>query len=56
MRWDTKSSCFDGNKLVSFSLPCPLVGLVVKASAPRAEDPEFESRLHRDVFGVESHP
>ena len=25
-----------------------LVGLVVKASASRAEDPEFESRLRRD--------
>ena len=32
-----------------------LVGLVVKASAPRAEDPEFESRLPRDFFGVESY-
>ena len=27
------------------------VGLVVKASA----DPGFESRLHRDFFGVESY-
>ena len=27
-----------------------LVGLVVKASASRAEDPGFESRLHRDLF------
>ena len=32
-----------------------LVGLVVKASASRAEDPGFESRLHRDIFGVESY-
>ena len=32
-----------------------LVGLVVKASASRAEHPGFESRLHRDFFGVESH-
>ena len=31
------------------------VGLVVKASASRAEDPGFESRLRRDVFGVESY-
>ena len=31
-----------------------LVGLVVKASASRAEDPGFESRLRRDFFGVES--
>ena len=28
------------------------VGLVVKASASRAEDPGFESRLRRDFFGV----
>ena len=27
-----------------------LVGLVVKASPSRAEDAEFESRLHRDFF------
>ena len=27
-----------------------LVGLVVKASASRAEDPGFESCLHRDFF------
>ena len=32
-----------------------LVGLVVKASASRAEDPRFESRLRWDFFGVESH-
>ena len=31
------------------------VGLVVKASASRAEDPGFESRLRRDFFGVESY-
>ena len=37
--------------------PCRdrLVGLVVKASASRAEDPGFESRLRRDFFGVESY-
>ena len=29
-----------------------LVGLVVKASASRAEDSGFESRLRRDFFGV----
>ena len=28
-----------------------LGGLVVKASASRAEDPEFESRFHRDFSG-----
>ena len=32
-----------------------LVGLVVKASDLRAEDPRFESRLRRDFFGVESY-
>ena len=32
-----------------------LVGLVVKASASRAEGPGFESRLRRDCFGVESY-
>ena len=32
-----------------------LVGLVVKASASRAEDPGFESRLSRDFSGVESY-
>ena len=32
-----------------------LVGLVVKASASRAEGPGFESRLGRDFFGVESY-
>ena len=31
------------------------LGLVVKASASRAEDPGFESRLRRDFFGVESY-
>ena len=31
-----------------------LVGLVVKASASRAEGPGFESRLRRDFYGVES--
>ena len=30
-----------------------IVGLVVKASASRAEDPGFESRLRRDFSGVE---
>ena len=32
-----------------------LVGLVIKASPSRAEDPGFESRLRRDFFGVESY-
>ena len=32
-----------------------LVGLVVKASALRAEDPGFKSHLHQDFFSVLSH-
>ena len=32
-----------------------LVGLVVKASASRSQDPGFESRLCRDFSGVESY-
>ena len=32
-----------------------LVGLVVKASVSRAEDPGFESRLRRYFPGVESY-
>ena len=32
-----------------------LVGLVVKASASRAEDPGFESSLRRDFSRVESY-
>ena len=32
-----------------------LTGLVVKASASRAEDPGFESRLRQDLFRVESY-
>ena len=32
-----------------------LVGLVVKASVSRAEDPGFESRLQRDFSGVQSY-
>ena len=39
-------------------LVCPehrLVGLVVKASTSRAEDPGFESRLRRDFISGSSH-
>ena len=32
-----------------------LVVLVIKASASRVEDPEFESRLRQDFSGVESY-
>ena len=38
-----------------FHLLDSLVGLVVKASASRAEDPGFESRLRRDIFLVDSY-
>ena len=42
-----------------FALPSPasyrLVGLVVKASAWRAEGPGFESHWRRDFFGIESY-
>ena len=47
--------------ILFYSRLCPsaagdrLVGLVVKASASRAEDPGFESRLRRVFFGVESY-
>ena len=34
-----------------FSITHHLVGLVVKASASREEDPGFESRLRRDCSG-----
>ena len=37
------------------SLSDRLVGLMVKASASRAEDPGFKSRFRRDFFGVESY-
>ena len=36
-------------------MPNRLVGLVVKASASRAEGPGFESRFRQDFFGVESY-
>ena len=42
--------------LINVPLPSfdHLIGLVVKASAWRAEDPGFESHLRWDFFGVES--
>ena len=43
------------NQRINTQLVYRLVGLVVKASAWRAEDPGFESRLRRDFFGVESY-
>ena len=54
--------CFDDASMSSigetykrFVLTDCLVGLVVKTSATRAEDPGFESRLRRDFSGVESY-
>ena len=38
-------------KSIVRDLPDSLVGLVVKASASRAEDPGFESRLRLDFSG-----
>ena len=38
---------------MQFQLCHRLVGLVVKTSASRAEDPGFESRLRRDFSGFE---
>ena len=43
-----------GKNFASFQAPDCLVGLVDKASASRAEDPGFESRLRRD-FSRSSH-
>ena len=43
------------SKVGLLASPDRLVGLVVKASAPRVEDPGFESRLRRDFSGVESY-
>ena len=59
MGFFSSSSAFSS---FSFSLlpPWPsgkdrFVGLMVKVSASRAEDPEFESCLRRDFSGVESY-
>ena len=53
--------CLFCHALLAYMLACPCLltpsplnrigGLVVKASASRAEDPRFESRLRRDVSG-----
>ena len=45
----------DKNKESKSSTSDRLVDLMVKASASRAEDHGFESRLRRDFFGVESY-
>ena len=47
------TACAD--RLLVSLLQDRLVGLVVKASASRAEGPGFESRQRRDFFGAESY-
>ena len=49
------SSVFDVMIMLNPQAGDHLVGLVVKASASRAEGPGFESHLCRDFFGVESY-
>ena len=51
------TTCFAGVHVRDQTPPLlyRLVGLGVKASASRTEDPGFESRLRRDFFGVESY-
>ena len=54
--WEQPTLC---NKKSEFEGTPPsmdrFVGLVVKASASKAEDPRFESRLRRDFSGIESY-
>ena len=38
-----------------YSSSCRLVGLVIKASASRAADPEFDSRFRRGDFSMSHH-
>ena len=45
---------YTNNKPGTETMDC-LVGVVVKASASRVEDPRFESRLRQDFFRVESY-
>ena len=55
--WSTSLSTYQipVNLFLTFPWQYRLVGLVVKASASRAEGPGFKSRLRRDFFGVESY-
>ena len=46
--------CFPALEMHSLP-PDHLVGLVVKASVLRAEDPGFESPMRQDFSGVESY-
>ena len=50
---NSATSCYE-SCIPSLLWDC-LVGLVIKVSASRAEDPGFESHLHWDFFGVESY-
>ena len=43
------------SKVLPLVLEYRLIGLVVKVSASRAEDPGFKSRLQWDFSGVESY-
>ena len=52
--WLVRTSFVNRSDSLPLSL-YSLVGLVVKGSASRAEDPGYESRLRRDFFGVESY-
>ena len=59
IRWKTETFCCSAERLesvlhVQFVEFHRLVGLVVKASASRSEDPGFESRL-RGIFSGSSH-
>ena len=58
MQWHAARTLALNFLLKTIEVPNPvdrLVGLVVKASASRAEGPGFEPRLRRDIFGVESY-
>ena len=52
--YQSASTTYLVDKMRRHILADRLVGLVVKASASRAEDLGSESRLRRDFFGVES--
>ena len=49
------TTCFPDRAGLLHLLKNRLVGLVVKASASKAEDPGFESRLRPDFFPGSSH-
>ena len=55
LKLQIKLSISPGHSMLTAPSADRLVVLAVKASASRAKDPGFESRLHRDFFGVESY-